>query len=339
MKARRRIGIDCPLHGADEIGGQIGSRIAQGRPSPAEMRLFDFLLRAPLDRIDAGDEVVEQDAEAVDVGPRGPRRAVEHLRREIQRRAGDIVAGADGPNAKILTGPEIHQHGSTAGRAHHVARLHVAVYEPGCVHRSERLAQIAANQRGFARAERSLFAQHRGQCSPVDELHPDADASVDDVRPVHRNDVDVADAREQARFFQRAGQVHRAIRGQRNQLQRDAGLQPRVAGAVDGAEGSLADRLERREMTPAAERSGVAVLAALGGRRVSRLGSAMECGDLFERVQFAEHAARGGVAGLLSNTVPVDAVAIGNRAGDVQQSDVFRLAHATSPRRAVPARG
>jgi hypothetical protein len=53
---------------ATKSAGQIRSRVAQMRPRTPLVRLFDFLLRAAVDRIGASDEVIEQDAEAIDVG-------------------------------------------------------------------------------------------------------------------------------------------------------------------------------------------------------------------------------------------------------------------------------
>ena len=95
-EARRGIGGDGALDGGDERVGQIGSAIAQPRAPPGAVRRFDLGARRAFDRVFLRHQVIEQHAEAVDVGGRRRRPAAQALGAEIQRRAGErVVAGRD----------------------------------------------------------------------------------------------------------------------------------------------------------------------------------------------------------------------------------------------------
>ena len=82
-----------------------------------------------LDRVRTGQQVVEQHADAVDVARRRSARAVEQLRRQIERRAGE--AGCAG--AQFAAGTEIHQHHPSIVCQHDVVRFDIAVQEAGRV--------------------------------------------------------------------------------------------------------------------------------------------------------------------------------------------------------------
>ena len=60
--------------------------------------------------------------------------------------------------------------------------------------------------------ERTVLAQFVLERAAVDELHPDADAAVDPLGSVDRDDVGVADAREQTPFLDDGGRGRRSIR-------------------------------------------------------------------------------------------------------------------------------
>src|SRR4030095_6010520 len=135
--------------------------------------------------------VIEKHTETVDVGEFRAPLAAKDFRGEIKRRPReiDIRRRVDGLKPEILAGAEIHQHCPAAGLTHDVARLDVAMNQPGCVNGRERLAEVGGNQRGLVRAERSLLAQLRGERTSLDELHPDTDVSLDDVSAVDTDDV------------------------------------------------------------------------------------------------------------------------------------------------------
>ena len=147
----------------------------------------------------------QQDAEAVDVALRRGVGAGEHFRREVERRAGDR-RGLD--RLVVLeqqAGAEVHQHQAAAFFADDVLRLDVAMDEAGGVDGGERPAQVLAEQRGFAAAERALPLEQLLERVAADELHPQPDAAVVGVDAVHGDDVAVADARQQAAFVQHLG--------------------------------------------------------------------------------------------------------------------------------------
>ena len=78
---------------------------------------------------------------------------VEHFGRQVERRAGEARDAARAGVAQ-LAGAEVHQDDAAALLAHHVLRLDVAMDEAGAVDGGERAAQILADERRFARAER-----------------------------------------------------------------------------------------------------------------------------------------------------------------------------------------
>ena len=73
---------------------------------------------------------------------------------------------------------------------------------PGAVHRRQRRAEVQADERRFARAERSARLDGLLERLAAHELHPQADAAVVLLGAVDLDDVRVAHARQAARFLQ-----------------------------------------------------------------------------------------------------------------------------------------
>ena len=66
-------------------------------------------------------------------------------------------------------------------------------------------AQVYAEPCDFGRRERAAAAQRLLECAALDELHPQTDAPVDGLCAVDRDDIRVADAREQPPFLDDGG--------------------------------------------------------------------------------------------------------------------------------------
>src|SRR5262249_11140655 len=151
---------------------------------------------------------------------------------------------------------EIHQHDATrvARRtrrafAHDVVRLHVAVHESLPVHGRKCRAQLGADQRPLARAERTLVAQPLLERAAVHELHPQAAAAVVLIGAVDRDHVGMTHAREPPRLVEPA--LRALERTGAAQLERDLALQARIARHEHLAEAAAADAVAHLERAPA----------------------------------------------------------------------------------------
>ena len=182
---------------------------------------------------------------------------------EVERRAGDR-GGLDGfVVLEQQAGAEVHQHEAAALFADDVLRLDVAMDEAGGVDRGQRPAQVLAEQRRLAAAERALPLQQLLEGVAADELHPQPDAAVVGVDAVHGDDVAVADAGQEAAFVQHlGGEQLRGSPARPQELHGDVAAQRFVEGAVDLAVDAGADALLQQEAAP----------ADAGGRRIADLG-------------------------------------------------------------------
>ena len=102
----------------------------------------------------------------------------------------------------VLPRAEVHQHEAAALLAHDVLRLDVAVHQAGLVDRRQRAAQLLADQRRFARTERTGGSQQLFEGAAADVLHPQTDPPVLLLDAEHRDDVAVAHPREDAALVQ-----------------------------------------------------------------------------------------------------------------------------------------
>ncbi len=244
----------------------------QTQPPARVMRLAQLVERPGVHRVLRRHEVEQQDADAVDVGVDRGLPAGEELRREVQRRARQASCRGGARALLHLSGAEVHQDETAALLAHDVLRLDVAVDETGLVDGREGAAQLLADERRLARAERALGPQELLQRAAADVLHPEPDAPVALLGAEHRHHVAMADARQDPPLVQDlAGQL-RGGTSRPQQLERHVAVEPRVLRAVDEPERALADLLEQRQVAPELRRAAWALRqdALLDGRQVAR---------------------------------------------------------------------
>ena len=158
-------GVDHRLSGAAATARSTISTKASGRSgrasrrrerSPRCVRLLDGSSGRAFDRVRLCDQVVQQDAQCVDVGGLRPRPSAEHLRRQIQRCTREIAEARPQHRLigfQVLPAPEIHEHGSAALLAHHIVGFDVAVHQSRAVHSRQRAAQIQTDECRLARAK------------------------------------------------------------------------------------------------------------------------------------------------------------------------------------------
>jgi hypothetical protein len=124
------------------------------------------------------------------------------------------------------------------------------VDQAGGVNGAERAAQFLADNGRFTGTHRALRREDCVQRAAADELHPQPDAAVMDVRPVHRDDMRVAHACEGPRFVEDPPRRHRAAVRGLQELQRDLAIEPRIARPVHFAERAFADFFEQEQVPP-----------------------------------------------------------------------------------------
>ena len=196
----RGIRFERAIDGAHELVGQVRAKVAQQRARAVGVRRAQAVeIRGGI-RVGARQQVKQQDTEAVDVAPRRRGAACQHLRREVERRAGE----RDDVGTLHAAGAEIHEDGASSVFAHDVLRLDVSVHEPRAVHRRKGAAQIHAEGCGFAGTEGAVGLHPGFERPAVHELHPQSGPAVADVGAVDRDHVRMPDARERARLVEQA---------------------------------------------------------------------------------------------------------------------------------------
>ena len=116
------------------------------------------------------------------------------------------------------------------------------------MHGVERGAQVQTDARDGQRIERAFRAKLVLERRAVDEAHPHADLAVDPLGAVDRHHIRMADASQQARFFDDGGGFGGLLAPQ--DLQRDRPIEPRVVCPIDVAERASTDVLEDGQGAP-----------------------------------------------------------------------------------------
>lgn len=202
--------------------------------------------RIAAERHFAAEELVEKDAEGVDVAAGIDALTLELLGRHVVGRADDDAGRGDRVHVDAFSArdAEIEQRDAAVGAHHHVVRLHVAMDDADRMRRRQRLRDPRADARRVLRRQHTAPAQHRAQIFAFDQLrgevHPLADhAPVEDA-----HDTGMLDARENADL---AAEAHRGIvflRAFVQHLQRAQRAVVAIAYAIHGAHSAASERVE-----------------------------------------------------------------------------------------------
>ena len=150
----------------------------------------------------AGEQLVEHQAERVDVAPDRDLLARQLLRRHVGRRAGADLGAVD--RLGEAGQPEVGDLGLAAAVDHHVGRLEIAVQDALRVGRRETGAELARSAPPCPRGRPADAAQQRGQVLAVDVLHREVVLAVDFADVVDAADVGVGDLARDAHLVEEA---------------------------------------------------------------------------------------------------------------------------------------
>ena len=210
-----------------------------------EARQGDGRLAVALERRAAAEHLVEDDAEAVDVGARVDRLALDLLGREVLGRADhEARLGEVGALGRLGDAEVGDLHPAVAGEQH-VGRLDVAVDEPGPVGGVERLGDLGGQPGRLPRVDRRRVVEALAQRAPGHQLHHDRLGAVLRAGVVDRDDARVGEAGGGDRLLAEPGDE--AVVGGEvgvEQLHRDLAAQDLVGAAPHL--GHAAGRDERR---------------------------------------------------------------------------------------------
>ena len=236
-----RVGRQRVLNRLDEEDGDVGSHVAEPGPLAQHVRRTKIFDRAPLDRILAGNQMVEQNPDTVDIAGSRRRLSGQHFRRHVQRRAGDVHSTRLGFLGGLKAGAEVHQDDSAFRIAHDVPRGHIAMHEPGAVHSRQRPAHVLADQRRFARIQLVPAVHRLLERLATHELHAQPDAAFVRLHAEDADDVGVTHFRERAPLTEQAlGQL--GVRDMPMQdLDGDFALELRIPCPIHAAERSRTD--------------------------------------------------------------------------------------------------
>ena len=187
-------------------------------------------------------EALEQDAgEGVHVGAAVHILALHLLGGDVVGRTKHVAGSAVGLSAgEPLRDTEVRQvdvlGADRVARHEHVARLHIAVYQPAGVGGVERIRDRSQKRHGPGRVERAPKLQQPCEIGSLHVAHRDVEDAGRLARLVDGHDVRVLDGGGPARLVEETATVARIVRVARGQeLERDAALQTRIGGAVDHA--------------------------------------------------------------------------------------------------------
>ncbi|MCO5169401.1 MAG: hypothetical protein M9894_23910 [Planctomycetes bacterium] len=238
----------------------------------------------------AGEELVEDDAQAVDVGARVDRVAAEELGRGGVGGAEALPGAREAAVVAGLAGQAEVDEARAAGAVveHDVLRRDVAVEDAGPVRDLERLRQLGHELRRLGRGHGPALLDLLAQRRPGHVLHDDVEAVLVAVDLEHAGEAGVRQARGEPRLAQRA-RLGLGVEARRQELEGEVALDPRPVGQEHRPAPPLADdrqelvrpRLPERQVRPVAPggRAQVAhggTVAAAAGRRRPRRRSLAE---------------------------------------------------------------
>ncbi|MEI2613620.1 MAG: hypothetical protein V9G21_00890 [Methylotenera sp.] len=260
-----RVGAAQSLAGVDrgQAGDQVGERGGQAVDEAAEVR--ELAGREVGDQRVAGDAVVREgtgeqlvqhEAERVEVGLLAERVALPQLGGHVERCAGEFVAagrldggvaglGREVENASHPGDPEVDQLGLAGAGEHDVGGLDVAVQHALAVHRGQAARESEADLEDRAPGQ---GGHHLGQADAVDVLGGDVRLALDLADAVDRGDVRVVHAGERAGLGEQARAALGALLGVAQELERDGPVEQRVVAEPHRTHAALTEQADQPEV-------------------------------------------------------------------------------------------
>ncbi len=257
----------------------------------------DFQGGAAGERRAAGDQLVQQDAGAVDVDGGGLRAALGGFRRHVGGGADELVGPGQARGVGQARDAEVGEHRGHAAVAlveQHVGRLEVAVDDAVGVAGGERVRDLRGEQGGGDRGERTVRAEVAVQVGALDQVHHQGEEIALDDEVAGAHDVGVGEPQQDGPLPQEphhdvgvVGQLlledldGHGLAGLTGDGRLGARRLP-LAGSPDGARGAASERLLEQVLAayrPHVMRSLlIVVLAALRGPNVPAHCNAAEQG-------------------------------------------------------------
>ena len=242
------------------------------------MEIFDLGRRRRIERQAAGQELVEQHAERVDVGARvdlfGADLLGRHVRGRAHAQAGRRQIGAAEGVVDQLGDAEVEQleaEPASARHAHHVRRLEISVHDADAVRGGERRSEVLHDREHVGDRNRAALAQLLLEVATLQPFHDEVGTPVWKVAElVDVDNVGMVNQVHRLGFLREPLQHDRRRRELAVQdLERGHALQRLVARAID--RGETATRTQALDDVVADLSAGAEVV---GVQRLRRAGPA-----------------------------------------------------------------
>ena len=214
------------------------------------MRVEDRGLVLAGERQRAGDGLVEQTSERVDVRARRRGAALDQLGCDVGKRAEHLTGRGD---ARGILDPTADAEVGEVGAItldEHVRRLHVTVDEPVRVRTVERAGNLLEQRHRALAGERPVHEQ-RGEIVTGDEAHREEEHAVLLADALDRHDARVVEARREPGLAQEA-LAERRVEGERrgDQLERHRVPRRRITREIDDTHATATEHALEPEARP-----------------------------------------------------------------------------------------
>jgi hypothetical protein len=245
------------LDGRSRGGRHLRARFANGPERRRDVPSHDDLRRGAEERRRAGEHLVRDAAQRVDVGAAVELFTGPLLGAHVDRRADD-EAGAGHPVVRRgrdgAGHAEVGDHG-VAGLDQHVGRLDVAVDHAELVGIGKRVGDLAGDDQRLVHRKARLAAQPVAQRLAFDERHDIVEQALGLVRVVHRQDMGVGETRRDLDLAREPMGAEREGDVAAEELDRDEPALPEVLRQIDRRHPASAD-LALERIAPAEDGSG-----------------------------------------------------------------------------------